>query len=93
MFVFFIFPVAFPLPFRTVLFPVQFSFPCCFLSRACHGTGSYPLPPQGWQRRILLTARYSPFTGPCFTRACRAYSEQVGVKRHDGGVNGDMHLW
>lgn len=31
------------------------------------------------------------FIGPCFTIASRAYSEHVGVKRHEGGVNGDMH--
>jgi len=36
-------------------------------------------------------ASHVPFAGPCFFIACAAYSEHVGVKRHDGGVNGDMH--
>lgn len=31
-----------------------------------------------------------PLIGPYFLRACNAYSEHVGVKRHDGGVIGDM---
>jgi|GEM_PF-844859 len=57
-----------------------------------YGTGSYPLPPHGWHLSNLLTASHSPFIGPCFTSACRAYSEQVGVKRHEGGVSGEMHL-
>lgn len=30
--------------------------------------------------------------GPCFVIASIAYCEQVGVKRHDGGVRGDIHL-
>jgi hypothetical protein len=55
-----------------------------------HGTGSYPLPPHGWQRAIRFTASHSPFIGPCFFNASSAYWLQVGVKRHDGGVNGDM---
>ena len=55
-----------------------------------YGTGSYPLPPQGWQRRMRLTAKYNPFTGPCFLRACTAYSEQVGVYLHDAGVMGEI---
>lgn len=58
-----------------------------------HGTGSYPLPPHGWQRSRRLMASQSPFTGPCFSIAWRAYSEHVGVKRHEGGVNGDMQRW
>ena len=51
-----------------------------------HGTGSYPLPPQGWQRRILLMASHVPFRGPCFLMACMAYWEHVGVKRQEAGV-------
>ena len=31
-----------------------------------------------------------PFNGPYLRSASRAYCEQVGVKRHDGGVNGEM---
>lgn len=58
-----------------------------------YGTGSYPLPPHGLQRSILHIANAMPFIGPCFSIACLAYSEQVGVKRQEGGVRGDMHFW
>lgn len=34
-----------------------------------HGTGSYPCPPQGWQRAILFAVSHSPFTGPYFFSA------------------------
>ena len=57
-----------------------------------YGTGSYPEPPHGWHRKILLIVRYKPFTGPCFFRASMAYCEHVGVNLHDGGVNGDMQF-
>ncbi len=55
-----------------------------------YGTGSYPEPPHGLHLNILHTASTSPLKGPCFTMACRAYSEHVGVKRQDGGVKGVM---
>lgn len=51
-----------------------------------YGTGSYPEPPHGLQRRIRQMARTMPFMGPCFINACRAYSEHVGVKRQLAGV-------
>lgn len=38
-----------------------------------HGTGSYPLPPQGWQRNRRFTASHKPFSGPCFCKASTAY--------------------
>lgn len=57
------------------------------------GTGSYPLPPHGWHLSTLLTASHNPLKGPCFISACRAYSEQVGVNLHAGGVKGDIHRW
>ena len=57
----------------------------------CHGTGSYPLPPHGLHLNMRQTARASPLNGPCFRIACLAYSEQVGVKRQDGGVKGEMN--
>lgn len=60
------------------------------LLRVAQGTGSYPLPPQGWHLSSRLMASHVPLMGPCLMSACRAYSEQVGVKRHDGGVKGDM---
>ena len=54
------------------------------------GTGSYPLPPQGWQLNIRLVANQRPFNGPCFFTACTAYSEHVGVYLHDGGFSGEI---
>lgn len=56
------------------------------------GTGSNPEPPHGLHLKILQTARAKPRTGPNFSNACRAYSEHVGVKRHDGGVYGVIHF-
>ena len=53
-----------------------------------YGTGSYPLPPQGLHLNIRQIANASPFIGPCFFKACFAYSEQVGVNLHEGGENG-----
>lgn len=57
-----------------------------------YGTGSYPDPPHGWHLRIRRSARYEPFSGPCLMSACLAYSEQVGVNRHEGGVYGLMNI-
>lgn len=57
-----------------------------------YGTGSYPEPPHGWHLKIRFTARYNPFTGPCFFRASTAYCEHVGVNLHDGGVNGEIQF-
>ena len=64
-----------------------------FMVVSIYGTGSYPFPPQGWQRRSLFMVRYSPLIGPCLRRAWIAYAEQVGVKRQVGGFNGDMQIW
>jgi len=57
-----------------------------------HGTGSYPLPPQGWQRSSRRTASHKPFTGPYFRSASTAYWLHVGVNRHEGGVSGEINL-
>ena len=57
------------------------------------GTGSYPLPPHGWQRDRRLSVSHPPFRGPYLRNASTAYAEHVGVKRHDGGVKGDMQYW
>ena len=57
-----------------------------------YGTGSYPLPPQGWQRNNLRIVRYKPFIGPCFFNASTAYSEHVGTNLHEGGVIGDINF-
>ena len=61
--------------------------------KVSQGTGSYPEPPHGWQRNRRRTARYNPLKGPCLRMASTAYCEQVGVKRHEGGVKGEMHFW
>lgn len=61
--------------------------------RRIHGTGSYPLPPHGWQRSTRLRASQSPLPGPYFLNASTAYCEQVGVKRQEGGVNGEIYFW
>ena len=37
-----------------------------------YGTGSYPLPPQGWQRLILFIASQVPLNKPCFFKASAA---------------------
>ena len=42
---------------------------CMYVNWNIHGTGSYPEPPQGWQRRMRLTARQNPLKGPCFLMA------------------------
>ena len=57
------------------------------------GTGSYPLPPQGWHFASRFTESHSPFRGPYLRSASRAYCEQVGVKRQEGGVRGEMQSW
>jgi hypothetical protein len=55
-----------------------------------YGTGSYPCPPQGWQRAMRLTASHEPRNAPYFFTASTAYSEQVGVYRQLAGVKGEM---
>ena len=60
-------------------------------SKPFYGTGSYPLPPQGWQRRIRFTPSQPPRITPYFITASIIYWLQVGVYRHEGGVRGDMH--
>ena len=51
-----------------------------------YGTGSYPPFEKGLHLNILHIASPNPFIGPYFNIACLEYSEQVGVKRHEGGV-------
>jgi len=36
-----------------------------------YGTGSKPLPPQGWQREILLIPSHPPLNNPYFFRASK----------------------
>lgn len=56
-------------------------------------TGSYPLPPQGWQRKIRLIVIQLPFAAPYLFMASRPYCEHVGVNLHDGFSKGDMAYW
>ena len=44
-----------------------------------HGTGSSPLPPQGWQEAKRFSVSHPPRKGPCFLIASTPYCEQVGV--------------
>jgi hypothetical protein len=46
------------------------------------GTGSCPHPPQGWQRQMRFNASQAPGADPWVLMASKAYSEQLGVKRH-----------
>lgn len=61
--------------------------------RGDYGTGSYPLPPQGWQRASRRSVSHDPLRGPYLRRASTAYCEQVGTKRQEGGVKGEMQYW
>lgn len=65
--------------------------PAVFFATSRHGvvTAAAPgmaagEPPQG---------EPAAFRGPYFRSASSAYCEQVGVKRHDGGVKGEMQSW
>ena len=62
------------------------------IDEAFHGTGSYPEPPHGLHRRMRQMARPSPLMGPCLRNASMAYWLQVGVKRQEAGVRGDMYF-
>ena len=58
-----------------------------------HGTGSYQSRfEKGWQRPSRFKAIHPPFRTPYFWTAWRAYSEQVGRNRQQGGKWGEMHL-
>ena len=37
--------------------------------RCVYGTGSYPLPPQGWHLSSLRMVSHDPFMSPCFLSA------------------------
>ncbi len=60
------------------------------LIRLNQGTGSQPLPPQGWQLKIRLMASQPPFPTPCFMIASCAYVEHVGEYLQVAGSNGEM---
>jgi hypothetical protein len=45
------------------------------------------------QERIRLRASHPPFIAPYFLIASALYAEQVGVYRHEGGVNGEINNW
>ena len=59
-------------------------------NQSFYGTGSYPDPPHGWQRAMRFTPSQPPFKTPYLRIASKVYCEQVGVKRHAGGVSGEM---
>ena len=54
-----------------------------------YGTGSYPCPPQGWQRLMRLMVSQKPLNTPYFLNASMEYCEQVGVNRHLGPIMGE----
>ena len=56
-------------------------------------TGSNPLPPQGWQRKIRFSAIQLPLKAPYLFTASKPYCEQEGVKRHDGFNRGEIAYW
>lgn len=60
---------------------------------APYGTGSYSTDFclwKGWHRDSLRRASQPPLRAPYFSTASRAYSEQVGIKRQQGGRRGEM---
>ncbi len=57
-----------------------------------YGTGSYPDPPHGLHLSMRQMDSAIPLKKPCLRRAWRAYSEQVGWKRHDAGVYGVINF-
>ena len=66
---------------------------CWFTVKEAYGTGSWPWPPQGWQRAILFSVSQPPFNGPYFFIASIPYCEQVGVYRHEGPIHGEITCW
>ncbi len=72
---------------------IYFSFSLYGVSDFHHGTGSYPLPPQGLHEATLLMVSHPPLKGPCFFSASIPYAEQLGVYLHEGGKYGEMAYW
>lgn len=60
------------------------------LEKITQGTGSWPLPPNGWHFLIRRNPIKVPCKKPYFLMACLVYSEQDGVKRQEGGSNGEI---
>lgn len=52
------------------------------------GTGSYPRPPQGWQRQTRRAVSHSPRIGPCALIASSPYALHEGVNRHRPPITG-----
>lgn len=55
-----------------------------------YGTGSYPLPPQGWHFENLFKPSQKPLKIPCLKIAPFTYSEHVGLNLQLGGKRGEM---
>lgn len=58
-----------------------------------HGSGSYPCPPQGWQRLMRFMVSQNPFINPYFLNASMLYWEHVGVNLHFGPSTGEIANW
>lgn len=57
-----------------------------------YSSGSYPPFENGLHLKILLKVKKDALTKLYFLYACKEYSEQVGVKRHVGGNNGEINF-
>src|SRR5258706_13980790 len=57
------------------------------------GTGSYPLPPNGWQRPIRRSVNHVARRGLCVRYASSAYSEHEGWNRQCPPMNGPSSAW
>ena len=55
-----------------------------------YGTGSYPLPPHGWQLLIRFIDSRPPLSIPYFLIASMVYWEQVGLYLQRAGNSGDI---
>jgi hypothetical protein len=57
------------------------------------GTGSYPCPPHGLQRKSRFMVIHPPFSAPYLFTASAPYWEQEGVYLQDGERSGEMVYW
>ena len=64
-----------------------------FAGMTVQGTGSKPLPPQGWQRKIRFKVSQKPLKTPCFLKASTPYCEHEGANRQLFGNHGEIVYW